>query len=453
MTAVPVMLVDDEAEIRDAWAETLALEVYAPVTFANGRDALRALDRSWPGVLVSDLRMPGMDGISLLEAARKIDPEIPVIIVTGHGDVAMAVTAIRNGAYDFIEKPTEPEVFLAAVDRAARMRSLVLQNRNLLQRAGEPYNLDKQLIGNSDNIRHLRKRIAAVADADVNTVIYGETGSGKEVVAQALHALSPRNAGPFVALNCGALPDTLIASELFGHEPGAFTGADRRRIGRLEQASKGTLFLDEIESMPQAQQTQLLRAIQVQSLNRLGGKDDIKIDVRVVAAAKTDLEMAAERGAFRADLYYRIAVATLAIPPLRERGDDIPLLFMHYARKTSQRIHRPLREPSQDLLQELKGRPWKGNVRELINFAERYVLGIDGEAAEASSAEPDLGLTHQLDAFEKRVLEDTLRRTGGRIQAAADQLRIPRKKLYLRMQRHGLAREDFIAPDGVDLDT
>ncbi|WP_127522181.1 sigma-54 dependent transcriptional regulator [Mesorhizobium sp. Z1-4] len=452
MNAVPVILVDDEADIRDAWAETLALEVYDPHTFADGHMALRVLDADWPGVVVTDLRMPGMDGIALLEAAREIDREIPVIIITGHGDVPMAVSAVRNGAYDFIEKPADPHVLLAAVERAARMRQLVLQNRQLRRSTGQDYALETELIGNSEPMRQLRQRVSAVALADVNTVIYGETGSGKEVVATALHKLGQRRDGPFVALNCGALPDTLIASELFGHEPGAFTGADRRRIGRLEQASGGTLFLDEIESMPLAHQTQLLRALQSQTITRLGGRDEIRIDVRVIAAAKKDLEQAAEEGTFRADLYYRIAVATLSIPPLRERPDDVPLLFIHYAQQCARRVEVVFSEPDQNLLDALSRRPWKGNVRELINMAERYALGIDGDRRGKDAGTGDAGLDEQIDAFEKRVLTTALRKTGGRVQMTADLLRIPRKKLYLRMQRHGLAREDFVTAERVDSD-
>lgn len=453
MNPIPVILVDDEADIRDAWAETLALEVYEPFPFSQGGEALYALDRDWPGVVVTDLRMPGMDGTALLEAVREIDRDIPVIIITGHGDVPMAVSAVRSGAYDFIEKPVDPDVLLAAVERAARMRQLVLQNRQLMSGAGERYTLEKQLIGNSEAIQLLRKRITAVALADVNTVIYGETGSGKEVVATALHELGQRRDGPFVALNCGALPDTLIASELFGHEPGAFTGADRRRIGRLEQASGGTLFLDEIESMPLAHQTQLLRALQSQTITRLGGRDEIGIDVRVVAAAKKDLEEASEEGTFRADLYYRIAVATLSIPPLRKRPEDVQLLFMHYAQQAARRVQRPFVEPDHNYLDALRNRPWKGNVRELINLAERYALGIDGEGRREGADHPTAGLAEQLDAFEKRVLSAALRRTGGQVQRAADLLQIPRKKLYLRMQRHGLSREDFSNEEGVNSDT
>jgi two-component system C4-dicarboxylate transport response regulator DctD len=454
MSAAQVILVDDEAEIRNAWAETLALDVYEPRAFAEGRAALAALDANWPGVVVTDLRMPGMDGMTLLAAVQAVDADIPVIIVTGHGDVPMAVAAVRKGAYDFIEKPAEPEALLAVVERAMRMRALVLENRRLSRKAGEAYAIDKHLIGNSEAMRRLRQRITAIAAADVNTVIYGETGSGKEVVAQALHRLGPRQGGPFVALNCGALPDTLIASELFGHEPGSFTGADRRRIGRLEQASGGTLFLDEIESMPVAHQTQLLRALQSQTIERLGGKDEIPIDVRVVAASKVDLEAASADGGFRADLYYRIAVASVSLPPLRERAEDIPVLFMHYASRMSRKMNAKLAEPDPGFLDGLRERRWKGNVRELINFADRYALGIGAEpAADAFGAVSTRSLPEQMDAFEKRVLCETLARTKGRIQEAADALGIPRKKLYLRMQRHGMGREEFLEEDRVESDT
>jgi two-component system C4-dicarboxylate transport response regulator DctD len=300
------------------------------------------------------------------------------------------------------------------------------------------------LLGNSGTMRRLRDRLRALAPADVNTVIYGETGTGKELVARALHQGGPRRQGPFVALNCGALPDTLIASELFGHEAGAFTGADRRRIGRLEQASGGTLFLDEIESMPLAHQTQLLRALQAQSIERLGGREEIAIDVRVVAAAKVDLEAASAEGAFRADLFYRIAVAEVSIPPLRQRAEDIPLLFMHFATRAAQRHGLARRDPGADLLERLGRMPWKGNVRELVNFAERFALGIEtGTARPFADAGLERSLPERMDAFERSVLESALRECGGHVQHTAQRLGIPRKKLYLRMQRHGLDRLDF----------
>lgn len=452
-SGTPVLLIDDEAEIRKAWSETLALEVYSPQAFADGAKALEILSPAWPGVVVTDLRMPGLDGFDILKAVRAIDPQLPVIIITGHGDIPMAVRAVRAGAYDFVEKPTDPEMLLSVVGRAAQMRALVLENRRLTEGTGRAYDIEKELIGNSPAMARLRDRIRAVAPADVNTVVYGETGTGKELVARALHECGPRRRGPFVALNCGALPDTLIASELFGHEAGAFTGADRRRIGRLEQASGGTLFLDEIESMPLSHQTQLLRALQAQTIERLGGKEEIRIDVRVVAAAKVDLEEASTRGAFRADLFYRIAVAEVSIPPLRRRSEDIPLIFMHYAARAAERHGLPLAEPAPSLFETLMRMPWRGNVRELVNFTERFALGID-PAPERPFEDAATGQTlpERIDAFERGVLAAALRETGGRIQMTARHLGIPRKKLYLRMQRHGLDRQDYAADEGVDSD-
>lgn len=450
----PVLLIDDEPEIRKAWSETLALEVYRPQAFADGAAALAILSPAWQGVVVTDLRMPGLDGFDILKAVRAIDPQIPVIIITGHGDIPMAVRAVRAGAYDFVEKPTDPEMLLSVVGRAAQMRALVLENRRLTEGTARAYDIEKELIGNSPAMGRLRDRIRAIAPADVNTVVYGETGTGKELVARALHECGPRRKGPFVALNCGALPDTLIASELFGHEAGAFTGADRRRIGRLEQASGGTLFLDEIESMPLSHQTQLLRALQAQTIERLGGKEEIRIDVRVVAAAKMDLEEASSRGVFRADLFYRIAVAEVSIPPLRRRSEDIPLIFMHYAARAAERHGLPLAEPGPTLFETLMRMPWRGNVRELVNFAERFALGIDPAPERAfEDAETGQTLPERIDAFERGVLTTALRETGGRILLTARQLGIPRKKLYLRMQRHGLDRQDFAADESVDSDT
>lgn len=290
----PVLLIDDEVEICRAWEETLHLQDFAPLPFEDPVLAVGTLSADWPGVVLTDLRMPGMDGFDVLEAVNRIDPKIPVIIVTGHGDIPMATKAVRSGAYDFIEKPADPEVLLAVVRRACELRRLILENRCLAARSEDGYCIENNIIGNHPRIERLRQQITVVAASDVNTIIYGETGTGKELVARALHELGPRQNGPFVAINCGALQETLIASELFGHESGAFTGADRRHIGKLEQASGGTLFLDEIESMPLNQQTQLLRALQGQTIERLGGKSPISIDVRVVAAAKEDLEKASE---------------------------------------------------------------------------------------------------------------------------------------------------------------
>ena len=440
----PVLLIDDEAEIRRAWEETLHLNGFTPHPFEDAQQAVTSLQADWPGVVLTDLRMPGMDGFGVLDAVKRIDPKIPVIIVTGHGDIPMATKAVKSGAYDFIEKPADPEMLLAVVRRAAELRRLVLENRCLTSRSDDGYQIENHIIVNHPKIDRLRQQTAVVASSDVNTIIYGETGTGKELVARALHELGPRKGGPFVAINCGALHETLIASELFGHESGAFTGADRRRIGKLEQASGGTLFLDEIESMPLGQQTQLLRALQGQVIERLGGKSQIRIDVRVIAAAKEDLELAAEKNTFRADLYYRLAVTTLTIPPLRERGDDIALLFVHYVTKACRKHGLPVPDISEISLDDLRGKSWSGNVRELVNAAERYALQLENAGmGSATMNATTASLPDQIDAFEKKVISSALQRCSGRIQETADHLAIPRKKLYLRMQYHNIDKRDF----------
>lgn len=440
----PVFLIDDEVEILRAWEETLLLNGLAPEAFAEASDVVTRLDADWPGVIITDLRMPGLDGFGVLEAVKRVDAKIPVIIVTGHGDIPMAIKAVKGGAYDFIEKPADPEMLLAVVARASELRRLVLENRRLSDGGKGRYQIEQHIIGNSAKITRLRQQAAVIAGADVNTVIYGETGTGKELVARALHELGPRKRGPFVAINCGALHETLIASELFGHEVGAFTGADRRRIGKLEQASGGTLFLDEIESMPIGQQTQLLRALQGQVIERLGGKEAIKIDVRVIAAAKEDLEVASEESRFRADLYYRLAVATLHIPPLRDRGEDISLLFMHYVSKACRKHGIKAPDISEITLEELRSKSWPGNVRELVNAAERYALQLDDAGVSNGDQQANgQSLPDQLEAFEKKVIVAALRRCAGRIQQTADYLGIPRKKLYLRMQHHQIDKREF----------
>lgn len=440
----PVLLIDDEAEIRRAWEETLHLRDFTPQSFEDAERAVATLQADWSGVVLTDLRMPGMDGFGVLEAVKRIDPKIPVIIVTGHGDIPMATKAVRLGAYDFIEKPADPEMLLAVVGRACELRRLILENRCLTNRSEDGYRIENHIIGNHPKIERLRQQTSVVAGSDVNTIIYGETGTGKELVARALHELGPRKKGPFVAINCGALQETLIASELFGHESGAFTGADRRHIGKLEQASGGTLFLDEIESMPLNQQTQLLRALQGQTIERLGGKSPISIDVRVVAAAKDDLEQASEENRFRADLYYRLAVASLTIPPLRERGDDIALLFVHYVSSACSKRGLKIPEISEISLDELRGKSWPGNVRELVNAAERYALQLENASTRLGTFENPVSLPDQIDAFEKKVISSALRRCAGKVQETADYLDIPRKKLYLRMQYHNIDKRDFM---------
>lgn len=437
-----VILVDDDAEVRDAYRQTLELDGFDVTAFASAEAGLGILSPDLPAVVVSDVRMPGKDGFDFLEAVQAIDPEIPVILVTGHGDVPMAIKAVRAGAWDFLEKPADPVRLVETVRRAFAHRSLILENRALKAGAADQDPLAGRLVGRSTAIERLRRNLRTLAEAETDVLLLGETGTGKEVAARALHDFGRRRKGRFVAVNCGAMPETMIESELFGHEPGAFTGARERRIGKIEHASGGTLFLDEIESMPMTAQIRLLRVLQERTIERLGSNKEIPVDIRVVAATKADLAELAGKGAFREDLVYRLNVVTVRLPPLRERRDDVPLLFRHFLALAAARQGRaaPALDPS--FQERLQQQDWPGNVRELRNAAERYLLGLDDDEApqaEAGSREM-MTLEKQMEIAERRVLDETLARLGGRIGATAEALGITRKTLYLKMRKYDLGR-------------
>ena len=440
-----VLLIDDDEEVLASGRQTLELEGFAVRAVMVPDGALAQLTPSWPGVVVTDVRMPGLDGFALLEQVRAVDPEVPVVMVTGHGDIAMAMRAVREGAYDFIEKPAEPSHLVEVVRRALEHRRLVLENRSLrAQLAGG--GAEMCIIGRSPAVERLRTSVANLADADVDILLFGETGTGKELVARSLHDGGRRRAGNFVALNCGAMPDSIIESELFGHEPGAFTGAQGRRIGKLEHANGGTLFLDEIESMPLHLQVKLLRVLQERVIERIGGNQPIPLDLRVVAATKVDLLRLAAEGRFREDLYYRLNVVTVHLPSLRERQEDVSLLFRHFLEAAAARARRPVPPIDSAMLARLTAHAWPGNVRELRNVAERVALGLgDGLAPGAlptmTVLEP---LADQLNRIERHLIEDALARCGGRVGETAEKLGITRKTLYLKMRHHGLHRGDFI---------
>ncbi|MGD8956321.1 MAG: sigma-54 dependent transcriptional regulator, partial [Chromatiaceae bacterium] len=372
----PVMLIDDEEHIRVAASQALDLAGYRVHAFDRGERALAALTADWPGAVISDIRMPGIDGMQFLQRAGMIDPDLPVILITGHGDVSMAVEAMRAGAYDFLEKPFAVEDLVDTVGRAIDKRALTIENRRLKNELAMQSKPGLRIIGDTPAMRRLRLTIGQIADTDADVLVNGETGTGKELVARALHEIGRRRDRNFVAVNCGAVPENLIEAELFGHEAGAFTDAKSRRIGKFEHANGGTLFLDEIESMPLHVQVHLLRVLQERAIERLGSNELIPLDLRVVAASKVDLRAAATRGTFREDLYYRLGVVVIDIPPLRERRQDIPLLFQHFVLVAAARYRRepppPLTTPDQ--LNRLMMAEWPGNVRELRNAAERYVL-------------------------------------------------------------------------------
>ncbi|MGH8466060.1 MAG: sigma-54-dependent transcriptional regulator, partial [Pseudomonas sp.] len=334
---VQVILVDDDPHLLQALSQTLDLAGLKVLPLSDAQNLAGRIEHDWPGVVVSDIRMPGIDGLQLLQQVHTQDPELPVLLITGHGDVPLAVQAMRAGAYDFLEKPFASDALLDSVRRALALRRLVLDNRSLRLALSDRQQLSARLVGQSAPMLRLREQIGALAGTRADVLILGETGAGKEVVARALHDLSSRRDGPFVAINAGALAESVVESELFGHEPGAFTGAQKRRIGKFEFANGGTLFLDEIESMSLDVQVKLLRLLQERVVERLGGNQQIPLDIRIIAATKEDLRQAADQGRFRADLYYRLNVAPLRIPPLRERGDDILVLFQHFADAASER--------------------------------------------------------------------------------------------------------------------
>ncbi|MEA3251564.1 MAG: sigma-54 dependent transcriptional regulator [Pseudomonadota bacterium] len=449
MSELPVWLVDDDPGVRESLSQWFELGELAVRSFASGEAVLAALDAGEPcGALISDVKMPGLDGLSLLRAVQALDDEVPVLLITGHGDVPMAVGAMRQGAWDFIEKPYEPERLEEQVRRALERRRLSQENRRLRQ-ALRQGGLAARLIGEAPGMQRLRDQLANLAPTRANVLVFGETGSGKEVVARCLHEFGPGQTAPFVALNCGAIAPELFESELFGHEKGAFTGALETRVGKLEHASGGTLFLDEIESMPLTAQVKLLRALQEGEVTRLGSNRVIALDLRVVAASKADLLALASERAFREDLYYRLAIAELTVPPLRERREDIALLFTHFCRQAAEVHQRPLREMDSELFAALSRHAWPGNLRELRNAATRHTLGLDipqltprpGEDPREAAGG---SLNDQVAAFEAALLRAALARHQGNIQAVLDELDLPRRTLNQKMHKYRLRREAFV---------
>ncbi len=436
-----VVLVDDDDAFRAALAERLRLEDMEVRDFAAAEPALRTLSADYPGVVVTDLRMPGVDGRGLLSRVRTVDPDLPVVMITGHGDIDDAVEALRAGAYDFVAKPFDFSRLRESLARALEKRGLVLDNR-ALSRAVVASRPGTTLLGDSPAIQRLTAIIEQVADADMDVLIEGPTGAGKEVVARALHEGGRRRVHRFVAVNCGALPEGLIEVELFGCEPGAFPGALRRRIGLVEQSHRGTLFLDEVESLSPAAQVALLRVIEQREVQPFGAAASRTLDLRILAASKIDLAEAVTAGGFRADLYYRLNVLKLRVPPLAERREDIPLLFAHFLALTSTQrglAPRPINDAVRRVLIE---DPWPGNVRQLANFAERVALGLFEEEADASAPDEG-GLAERLERFERALLEDALKRHRGSAANVCEALRLPRKTLYDKLARHGLRTADF----------
>ena len=453
MTALPpvpltVLIVEDDFHMQLGCVQALQLAGLAVEAVESAEAAIPLITPGYAGVVVTDMRLPKADGLSLVRHCHALDADLPVIMITGHGDVTLAVEAMRSGAYDFIPKPFSPEILVEIVRRAMEKRSLTLEVATLRRVLARREGIEGKLIGRSPQIQRVRRLVMEVADSPVDVLIRGETGTGKEVVARALHDFSGRREGSYVALNCGGVPDTLLDSELFGHEAGAFTGAQKKRIGKVEHAHGGTLFLDELETMPVAMQIKLLRVLQEREIERLGSNRPLPVDVRVVAATKDDLLQRAQQGGFRADLYYRLNVVTIELPPLRERREDIPVLLEHFMLLATHRFNRPPPQVTTEQMHRLMAHHWPGNVRELRNAADCLVLGVrkdilgPGPAPEpGSEAEEGLSLADSVDSFERSLIAAELRRQEGNIARTAKALRVPKTTLNDKIRKYRLQGE------------
>ncbi len=441
-----VYFIDDEAEIRVALEQSFELADINAEFFASAEQALIALKEDpAPLAIVCDIKMPGLSGLDMLTTVQHHHAGIPIILITGHGDISMAVQAIQNGAYDFIEKPFSPERLIDTVTRAIEKRTLTLENEQLKRSLKASQTLGPRIIGVTPSIERLKETISSIADTSADILLFGETGTGKELVARSLHEQSSRRDANFVAVNCGAVPENLIESELYGHEKGAFTGAESTRIGKFEHAQGGTLFLDEIESMPMQAQIKLLRVLQERAIERVGSNQLLPLDIRVIAATKVDLKQASEQGKFRQDLYYRLNIVTLQLPPLRERKEDIAALFHHFLLVAAARYGKAATALNNHELGQLIEHDWPGNVRELRNAAERFVLLGKIETSDSTSSlkQEQHSLADQVALFEKNILEKTLIEFNGSIKETMGKLNLPRKTLYDKMQKYQLIKESY----------
>ena len=435
--AIRVVFVEDDEDVRAGSAQALELAGFSVQAYASVEAARPHVVAGMPAVVVSDVRLPGTSGVQWQAELRRLDAELPVVLITGHGDIAMAVQAMREGAYDFLEKPCSSEQLAAVVRRAADKRQLALEVASLKRQLESWPGIQATLLGRSAAMQRVRALVRTLSAAPADVVLYGETGTGKDLVARCLHEHSARRQAHFVPVNCAGLPESLVDSEIFGHEAGAFTGATRRRIGKFEHAHGGTLFLDEIEGMPLPVQAKLLRALQDRSIERLGSNQPVAVDCRVIAASKEDLRVASEQGRFRSDLYYRLGVAFIALPPLRERREDIPLLFEHFVLQAARRYELPAPLVTPEILTVLMAHAWPGNVRELRNVADRYVLGLmdEEQARLLGQGAPASSLPEQLEQIERVLVAEGLRRAQGDVGATASALGIAKQTLYDKLKR------------------
>jgi len=444
-----LLIVDDERNIREGLQKALSTDGYEVELAADGREAMEKIEEGDIDLIITDLKMPNISGDELMKAALEQYPYLPVIILTGHGTIENAVEAMRNGAYDYITKPLNIDKLSLIVKRALENSSLKRQNRELLNQLKKKYSFEN-IIGKSSAMKKVFETIELVAPSRANVLIYGESGTGKEVIADAIHHNSPRRDKPYVKVHCAALPETLLESELFGHEKGSFTGAIARKRGRFELAHTGTIFLDEVGEISQQTQVKLLRVVQEREFERVGGEQSIKVDVRIISATNKNLKKEIDKGNFREDLYYRLDVVSIHVPPLRERRDDIPLMAHKFIEEFSIENNKQIEGITNGALQALMNYKWPGNVRELRNVIESivvltrskiiteqdlptYILAKD----EQESLKIPAGSS--LKEAEKKLIMFTLQNTGGNKSKASEILKIGRKTLHRKLSEYGIA--------------
>ena len=456
-----ILVVDDDADIRQTLAEILGYDGHVVEVARDGLEAQRLIEKVVFDIVLCDVRMPGKDGMELLDWAKKTRPDVEFIMLSGHATIDMAVEATKKGAFDFLEKPLDLPKLEILIRNATQKRQLVEENRVLTQRVLKV----REILGESEGIVRVREMIERVAPLDVRVFVTGPSGSGKELVARWIHLKSNRAKGPFVDVNCAAIPAELIESELFGHEKGAFTHAIKQHMGRFEEAHGGTLFLDEVGDMPLAAQAKVLRVIEEGKIRRVGGEKDIPVNVRLIAATNKDLPAEIEAGRFREDLYHRLSVVVIPIPPLRERVEDIPILAQAFLEEILLEYKLPPKIFTPAALEVLKRLPWPGNVRELRNAVERLVIFSGNEitaedvrsfvvpgspSREKSNTEaPSLLLEGKsleafLDEMEREYLLYHLRQHGFNVSKTAEALGMQRPNLHARMKRLGIRREDYV---------
>jgi len=456
-----VLIVDDEKAMRVALKGLLSKEGYEVEAVGTGQEALQHIDTGNFHVVITDLSMDGIGGMQVLEHARRADPDLAVIMITAYGSEKIAVQAMKNGAADYLPKPFDNDELRVVVRRVMENVRLRREHRRLLEQVQGNFGFE-QIVGNSPAMRRLFETIDKVADTDVTVLIRGESGTGKELVANALHYRGPRRSKPLIKMNCAALSRELVESELFGHERGAFTGAIARREGKFEAADGGTLFLDEVGDMPLETQAKLLRALQEKEFERVGGNEAIKVDVRLIAATNQDLEAAVRTGRFREDLYYRLRVIELVIPPLQERREDIPLLVDHFLKQAAARFRRDIKPLTDEAVRACVAHQWKGNVRELRSAVEQALLLASGSEITpadllgatrsndpASAAGPPAvpvafreAKDRAVETFERDFLLQALRRHGGNISKAAEEIGMYRQNFQQKMRELGITVDD-----------